>query len=180
MITDCSTSCMSVLLSATRFEYHYDISVSDHTKCVIPHRHTFGLLSHHVHLGARGGEGGEIASLNDVHFLMYIFSGYWCHRGRQLCFSRTSLAPRGELQGKGTTRNKWQRTDIATTRLNQPSGLIRWTFLQNHASYQLFTQISKVDFFVVVLQIHNFNNIPAHKNIICDSRINTFMNREKI
>ena len=35
-------------------EYHYDITVSDHTKCVIPHRHSFGLLSHHVRLGARG------------------------------------------------------------------------------------------------------------------------------
>ena len=28
-------------------EYHYDITVSDHTKCVIPHCQTFGLLSHH-------------------------------------------------------------------------------------------------------------------------------------
>ena len=27
-------------------EYHYDITVSDHTKYVIPHWHTFGLLSH--------------------------------------------------------------------------------------------------------------------------------------
>ena len=35
-------------------EYHYDITVSDHTKCVIPHRCTFRLLSHHVRLGARG------------------------------------------------------------------------------------------------------------------------------
>ena len=31
-------------------EYHYDITVSDYTKCVIPHRHTFGLLSHHGRL----------------------------------------------------------------------------------------------------------------------------------
>ena len=35
-------------------EYHYDITVSDHTKCVIPHRPTFGLLSHHGCLGAGG------------------------------------------------------------------------------------------------------------------------------
>ena len=35
-------------------EYYYDITVSDHIKCVIPHRHTFGLLSHHVCLGTRG------------------------------------------------------------------------------------------------------------------------------
>ena len=35
-------------------EYHYDITVSDHTKCVIPHRHTFGLLSHHGRLGGGG------------------------------------------------------------------------------------------------------------------------------
>jgi hypothetical protein len=34
--------------------YHYDITVSNPKKCVIPHRHTFGLLSHHVCLGARG------------------------------------------------------------------------------------------------------------------------------
>ena len=33
-------------------EYHYDITVSDHTKYVIPHCHTFGLLSHHGRLGA--------------------------------------------------------------------------------------------------------------------------------
>ena len=33
-------------------EHHYDITVSDHTKYVIPHRHTFGLLSHHGRLGA--------------------------------------------------------------------------------------------------------------------------------
>ena len=32
-------------------EYHYDITVSDYTKCVIPHHHKFGLLSHHGHLG---------------------------------------------------------------------------------------------------------------------------------
>ena len=37
-----------------RSEYHYDITVSDHTKCVIPDRHTFGLLSH---LGRLGGGG---------------------------------------------------------------------------------------------------------------------------
>ena len=35
-------------------KYHYDITVSDHTKCVIPHRHTFGLLSHHGRLGGGG------------------------------------------------------------------------------------------------------------------------------
>ena len=35
-------------------EYHYDITVSDHTKCVIPHRHTFELLSHPGRLGAGG------------------------------------------------------------------------------------------------------------------------------
>ena len=35
-------------------EYHYDITVSDHTKCVIPHCHTFGLLSHHGRLGGGG------------------------------------------------------------------------------------------------------------------------------
>jgi hypothetical protein len=35
-------------------EYHYDFTVSDHTKFVIPHRHTFGLLSHHGRLGAGG------------------------------------------------------------------------------------------------------------------------------
>ena len=35
-------------------EYHHDITVSDHTKCVIPHCHTFGLLSHHGCLGAGG------------------------------------------------------------------------------------------------------------------------------
>ena len=35
-------------------EYHYDITVSDHTKCGIPHRQSFGLLSHHVRLGACG------------------------------------------------------------------------------------------------------------------------------
>ena len=35
-------------------EYHYDITVSDHTQCVIPHRHTFGLLSHHGRLGGAG------------------------------------------------------------------------------------------------------------------------------
>ena len=35
-------------------EYHYALTVSDHTKCVIPHRHTFGLLSHHGRLGAGG------------------------------------------------------------------------------------------------------------------------------
>ena len=35
-------------------EYYYDITVSNHTKCVIPHRHTFGLLSHHGRLGAAG------------------------------------------------------------------------------------------------------------------------------
>ena len=33
---------------------HYDITVSDHTKCVIPHRHTFVLLSHHGRLGGGG------------------------------------------------------------------------------------------------------------------------------
>ena len=32
-------------------ENHYDITVSDHTKCVIPHRHTFGLLSIQGRLG---------------------------------------------------------------------------------------------------------------------------------
>ena len=51
-ITNCSSSCMSVILSA--LEYHYDIKVSDHTKCVFPHCHTFGLLSHHGRLGAGG------------------------------------------------------------------------------------------------------------------------------
>ena len=35
-------------------EYHYDITVSNHTKCIIPHRHTFWLLSHHGRLGAGG------------------------------------------------------------------------------------------------------------------------------
>ena len=35
-------------------DYHYDITVSDHTKCVILHRHTFGLLSHHGRHGAGG------------------------------------------------------------------------------------------------------------------------------
>ena len=35
-------------------ENHYDITVSDHTKCVIPHRHTFGLLSHHGRLDGGG------------------------------------------------------------------------------------------------------------------------------
>jgi hypothetical protein len=35
-------------------EYHYDITVSDHTKCVITYCHTFGLLSHHGRLGAGG------------------------------------------------------------------------------------------------------------------------------
>ena len=46
LITDCSTNSMSV--------FHYDITVFDHTKCVIPDRHTFGLLSH---LGRLGGGG---------------------------------------------------------------------------------------------------------------------------
>ena len=35
-------------------EYHYDITVSDYTKCVIPHLHTFGLCSHHGRLDAGG------------------------------------------------------------------------------------------------------------------------------
>ena len=35
-------------------EYHYDFTVSDHTNCVIPQRHKFGLLSHHGRLGAGG------------------------------------------------------------------------------------------------------------------------------
>ena len=35
-------------------EYHYDITAFDHTKCVIQHRHTFGLLSHHGRLGGGG------------------------------------------------------------------------------------------------------------------------------
>ena len=35
-------------------KYHYDITVSDQTKCVIPHCHTFGLLSHHGRLGGGG------------------------------------------------------------------------------------------------------------------------------
>ena len=34
-------------------EYHFDVTVFDHTKCVIPHSHTFGLLSHHGSLGRR-------------------------------------------------------------------------------------------------------------------------------
>ena len=50
-----STAVPVVCLSYCRphgSEYHYDITVSDHTKCVIPHRHTFGLLSLHGGLGA--------------------------------------------------------------------------------------------------------------------------------
>ena len=35
-------------------EYHYDITVYNHIKCVVPHCHTFGFLSHHGHLGAGG------------------------------------------------------------------------------------------------------------------------------
>ena len=35
-------------------EYHYDITVSDRTKCVIPHCHTFGYLSNHGRLGGGG------------------------------------------------------------------------------------------------------------------------------
>ena len=35
-------------------EYHYDITVTDHTKCAIPPCHTFGLLSHHGRLGSGG------------------------------------------------------------------------------------------------------------------------------
>ena len=53
-ITDCSTSCISVLLSGTLFGislWHYSFRSY---KCVIPHRHTFGLLSHHGRLGAGG------------------------------------------------------------------------------------------------------------------------------
>ena len=53
-ITDCSTSCMSVLLSDTRFGislWHYSFRSY---KCVIQHCHTFGLWSHHVRLGAGG------------------------------------------------------------------------------------------------------------------------------
>ena len=46
-------------------KYHYDVTVSDHTKCVIPHRHTFGLLSHHVRLRRRVQ--AEIAAI-------------WCYR----------------------------------------------------------------------------------------------------
>ena len=53
-ITDCSTSCMSVLLSARRFgisQWHY--SFRSYKMCYSPF-HTFGLLSHHVRLDARG------------------------------------------------------------------------------------------------------------------------------
>ena len=37
-----------------RSEYHYYITVFDHTKCVIPDRHTFELMSHHGSLGGGG------------------------------------------------------------------------------------------------------------------------------
>ena len=46
-----------VCLSCCRLNgsnYRYDITVSDHIKCVIPHRHTFGLWSHHGRLGGGG------------------------------------------------------------------------------------------------------------------------------
>ena len=53
------------------------------------------------------------ASCNDVHFCLYIFSGYRCHG-----------APLGlrKSHGKGTTN---RQTDIATTRPNRPSGPVR-------------------------------------------------------
>ena len=37
--------------------------------------------------------------------MVYIFSGYWCHGGRQLCSHGTFFAPLGESHGKGTANN---------------------------------------------------------------------------
>ena len=47
--------------------------------------------------------------LRPLHFLMYIFSGPWCHGGRQLCSPGTSFVPLGESHGNGTSKK--QHTD---------------------------------------------------------------------
>ena len=55
-------------------EYHYYIKVSDHKKCVIPHRHPFGLLSHHGRLGA-----GGLRRKSPIDCATYLLSKIWQH-----------------------------------------------------------------------------------------------------
>ena len=55
-------------------EYHYDITVSDHTKWVIPHCHTFGFLSHHGRLG-----GGCLQRKSPLDGATDLLSKIWQH-----------------------------------------------------------------------------------------------------
>ena len=71
------TAVQVVFLSYSRphgSEYHYDITVSDHTKCVIPHRHTFGLLSNPGRLG-----GGSLWRKSPLDGATDLLSKVWQH-----------------------------------------------------------------------------------------------------
>ena len=71
-------------------EYHYDITVSDHTKCFIPHRYTFGLLSHHGRLG-----GGGLRRKPPLDGATDLLSKIWQHItiGQTFCDLQTLFIP---------------------------------------------------------------------------------------
>ena len=69
-------------------EYHYDITVSDHTKCVIQHRHTFGILSHHGCLGS-----GGLRRKSPLDGATDFLSKIWQHIRTVLCQLSLLFAP---------------------------------------------------------------------------------------